>query len=95
MRTVKRIVSKHYEEDELNGWAVNYEFETDNGVISGKIQATATKDGKALAAVKSNPVEKSISVSGEYDNDVAGLLVSGIAEIITEHTPAPAAPAEG
>ena len=75
---VKTVV-KSYDTDTINGWAVNYTHESENGNAPEVISVSASKEG-AHVSVSKSAANTSISFGTVVDND---LLVAILAELET------------
>lgn len=81
MRTNKKTVTKYYDEETINGWAVNYQYEVENGDAPAQISVNGSKEGKAFSINKS-AANMNVSFAGGADFDSA--LVDGVSKEIAK-----------
>lgn len=80
-KNTKKTV-KFYDEQTVNGWKYSFEYETVNGVISGKSQCTAVNGSKTIVALVQNG-QTTISTSN-YEQDVVANMVAELNAINAE-----------
>lgn len=68
MRTNKKQSVKNYDEQIVNGWALNYEYESVNGSKPSEIRVNGTKDTGSVFITKNN-ANISISFGGNAQMD--------------------------
>ncbi|WP_124559414.1 hypothetical protein [Pedobacter sp. KBW01] len=67
-RTNKKQTTKFYDDQTVNGWALNYEYESTNGGKPTEIRVTGTKDTGSFFANKNNG-NISVSFGGNSQMD--------------------------
>lgn len=81
MRKNIKTVTKFYDEDLINGWSVNYQYEAENNAAPTQISVTGMKDGKSFSVVKS---ENNMSVSFGGGADYDGVLIDGVTKEVNK-----------
>lgn len=75
MRKNTKKVTKFYDEQTINGWAVSYQYEAEDGLVPTQISVNGTKDGKAFSIVKT---ATNSSISFGSGGDIDGILIEGV-----------------
>jgi hypothetical protein len=71
MRQNSKTVVKNYDTDEVNGWLLSYEYESQNGALPGEIRVTGTKGVSSLYISKTdNNISVNFGGGSEFDTDV-------------------------
>ncbi|WP_131535451.1 hypothetical protein [Pedobacter nototheniae] len=88
MRKNTKTVTKHYDNDVVNGWNLNYEYESENDALPLEIKVNGTK-GTANLSVSKHGTILSVTFNGaEMDNQVMVSINTEIAAILADFTPA-------
>jgi hypothetical protein len=70
-RTNQKTVVKNYDVDTVNGWSLNYEYESENGASPAEIRITGNK-GQSSVYISKTSTNMSVNFSGAigFDMDV-------------------------
>ena len=90
-RTNTKTSSKFYDNMSVNDWNLNFEYETENGVLTKKILVNGTKGNRSVFISKQNNQVQTVFSNGDYDTDVVTAVIAEFAVISAEY-PQPAPP---
>lgn len=82
-RTNTKTVVKHYDTDTVNGWTLNYEYESQDGMLPAEIRVNGTKGASSLYISRSNNnVSFNFGGGSSFDMIVIGSVQSEFDAII-------------
>lgn len=85
-RTTTKTTSKFYQNMSVNGFNINFDFETENETLSSKIVANGAKGDRSMYASKEANNLQVIFSNGQYDAEVAAAVIVEFAAIEAEHS---------
>lgn len=75
---------------DVNGWKLNFEYETENGVLAKKIIVNGAKGNTSIFVSKINEQVQTIFSNGGYDSEVVNVIVAEFSAIDAEYVEVPA-----
>ena len=94
-RTNTKTTSKFYDNMSVNDWNLNFEYETENGVLGSKLTVNGAKGNSSVFISKQNNQFQTVFGGGGYDADVVAAVVAEFEAIKIAYAPVPPAPTEG
>lgn len=80
-RTNTKIVTKYYDQETVNGWVLNYEYESENGAAPAEIRVTSQKESASLYMNKTAG-NTGINFNGAgLDSEVVAAVTTAFEEI--------------
>ena len=89
-RTNTKTSTKFYDNMSVNNWDLKFEYETENGVLTQKLQVNGNKENASVYISKANNQVQTIFSNGEFDAEVITAVMAELAVIAAEYAPAPA-----
>jgi hypothetical protein len=72
-RTNQKTVVKNYDVDTVNGWSLNYEYESENGASPAEIRITGNK-GQSSVYISKTSTNMSVNFSGAIGFDMEVIM---------------------
>ena len=88
-RTNTKTSTKFYDNMSVNGWNLNFEYETENGILSQKLTVNGTKENASVYISKANGQMQTIFSNGDHDAEVVTAVIAELSAITDQHTPEP------
>jgi len=89
-RTNTSKTTKFKDTMSVNDFNLNFEYETENGVLLPKVTVSGAKGNSSVFVSKIDNQVQAIFSNGDYDADVVSAVVAEFSAIAAEHAPAPA-----
>lgn len=88
-RTNTKTSTKFYDNMNVNGWDLKFEYETENGKLTQKVVVNGNKGNSSVYISKVDSQVQTIFSNGEYDAEVITAVMAEVSAIVSEHTPVP------